>query len=112
MRSADRQGHQLGELRLLLEEICCELCRYRHVTEDGLDQEQVGTIREVRLGAPGAFADIKVTARNKPSYFVEIKWGYAKEEFIDRLTRKYATNPDSSCEKIGHRNRRFGFPAM
>jgi adenylate cyclase len=100
VRNTDWQNHHPGEVRLLLEEICCELCRYRHVTEDGLDQEQVGTIREVRLGAPGAFADIKVTPGNKPSYFVEIKWGYTRDEFIDRLARKYTINPDSSCEKL------------
>lgn len=28
-----------GELRLFLEELCCELCRLRHVAEDGVAAE-------------------------------------------------------------------------
>jgi hypothetical protein len=64
-----------GELRLFLEELCCELCRLRHVREDGIAAEDVTTAREVQLGAPSAFADIVVTLRGAPAYFVEVKYG-------------------------------------
>ena len=32
---------RLGEYRLLLEELCCDLCRFEHVTRDGLAPEAV-----------------------------------------------------------------------
>jgi hypothetical protein len=50
----------LGELRLLLEELCCDLCRFEHVIKDQLAPE-TKTMIEVRklaavdiafLGAP------------------------------------------------------------
>ena len=96
----DRDPHYLSELRLFLEEICCELCRYRHVVHDRLEPERVATLREVRLGPPGAFADIKVTPADKPPYFVEIKWGYDDDEFVERLAEKYATRSDLQCGKL------------
>src|ERR1700687_2734111 len=74
-----REGEQLREL-----------CRYRHVVQDGMAPEKVETVREVRLGPPGAFADIRVTAGDNRPYFVEVKWGHAKDEFFNRLVRKYA----------------------
>jgi adenylate cyclase len=98
VKSVDQQ--QQGELRLFLEEICCELCRYRHVAANGIAPERVSTIREVGVRTPGNFADIKVIPGNGTPYFVEIKWGYAKNEFLDRITRKYAVNPDDSCGKL------------
>jgi class 3 adenylate cyclase len=90
----------LGEFRLFLEEICCDLCRYRHVDRDGLSPEQVTTTREVRLGQPDAFADIVVQAGAQAPYFVEIKWHLPKEQFLARLARKYAHNPNAKCGKL------------
>ena len=49
-------------LRLFVEEICCELCRFQHVVEDGISPEAVQINREVRLDAPNEFADIQVRA--------------------------------------------------
>src|SRR5437899_3284157 len=99
MMSAGQQG-ELGELRLFLEEICCELCRYRHVEQDGLVPEQVETMREVRLALPGAFADMKVTAGEHRLYYFEIKLLYEVDEFINRLARKYAKMPDGNCRRL------------
>jgi class 3 adenylate cyclase len=89
-----------GELRLFLEELCCELVRAHHVERDGLAAESVETIREVRLGSPGAFADIRVAPAGRAPYFVEIKWGYSTSETVERLARKYATNPDRHCQRL------------
>lgn len=98
-----RQGSlpvSAGEVRLFLEEICCELVRAHHVEHDGLPPEGVETIREVRLGPPGAFADIRVAPVGLAPYFVEIKWGYDAAEVIDRVARKYAVNPDRACRRL------------
>jgi len=89
-----------GELRLFLEEICCELVRAHHVEQDGLIPESVETIREVRLDSPRSFADIRVTPAGQTPYFVEVKWGYDVEETVERLARKYAVNPDRRCRRL------------
>ena len=48
------------QIRLFLEEICSELCRFQHVAEDGLAPEAVRINREVSMDAPGTYADIRV----------------------------------------------------
>jgi len=90
----------LSEERLFLGEICCDLCRLHHVTEDGIPAEQVKTIREFRLGQASAFADIKVLPADRPPYFVEIKWGYDLDTVLQRLGRKYGTNPDDRSSRL------------
>jgi adenylate cyclase len=81
---------QLGEYRLLLEELCCDLCRFEHVTRDGLAPEAVRIDREYWLGSPGAFADIRVAPAGRAPYFVEVKHGYPNERLVRHLARKYA----------------------
>lgn len=90
----------LSEERLFLGEICCDLCRLHHVTEDGIPAERVKTIREFRLGQASAFADIKVLPADRPPYFVEIKWGYDLDTVLQRLGRKYGTNPDDRSSRL------------
>lgn len=96
----DDNAFDAGELRLFLEEICCELCRFDHVERDGLPPEAVETIREVRLDRPGAYADIRVGPGAGAPYFVEVKWGYAAEELVERLARKFGRNPDPACRRL------------
>ena len=79
----------LGELRLLLEELCCDLCRFEHVIKDRLAPETVRIDREYWLGAPGAFADIRVAPAGQLPYFVEVKFGYTSEMLVRHLARKY-----------------------
>src|SRR5262245_62046337 len=69
-----------GEMRLFLEELCCELCRFRHAADNGIDPDEVNIAREVQLAPLGAFADIVVTLPAAPAYFVEIKYGLSLEE--------------------------------
>ena len=80
-----------GELRLLLEELCCDLCRFEHVTRDGLAAEAVRIDREHWLGSPGAYADIRVEPAGQAPYFVEVKTGYSGDTVVRHLTRKYGT---------------------
>jgi class 3 adenylate cyclase len=84
---------RLFELRLFIEEICCNLCRFRHVNDDGVAPEHVRIDQEVYLGVPGAFADLRVASPPKVApYFVEVKWGYAPDHVLRTLSRKYGPN--------------------
>ena len=81
----------LRELRLFLEEICCDLSRFQHVTRDGVQPEDILINQEVYLGIAGAFADIEVRVPGNAPYFVEIKYGYPPDKIIRHISRKYGT---------------------
>jgi adenylate cyclase len=85
------------EFRLLLEELCCDLCRFEHVTKDGLAPEAVRIDREYWLGSPGAFADIRVAPASQAPYFVEVKHGYTNEALLRHLARKYSSPTTSNA---------------
>jgi class 3 adenylate cyclase len=91
---AEERGH-LSQLRLLLEELCCELCRFEHTTTNSLDPEVVRIDREYHLGKAGAFADIKVHPASSAPYVVEVKFGYSTDTLLRHLRRKYG-EPDPS----------------
>lgn len=82
----------MRELRLFVEEICCNLCRFRHVHQDGVAPESVKVNQEVDLGIPEAFADIRVQVPGCAPYFVEVKYGYPAERIAAHLSRKYGPN--------------------
>jgi hypothetical protein len=90
-------GSNLGEFRLLLEELCCDLCRFEHVTRDGLAPEAIRIDREYWLGSPGAFADIRVAPSGQTPYFVEVKYGYSNERLVRHLVRKYSVPASSNA---------------
>jgi adenylate cyclase len=94
------QPADAGELRLFLEELCCDLCRRKHVETDGMAPEDIKIGREVQLAAPGEFADIVVTLPSAPSYFVEIKYGHPLEETVRNIRRKYAANYRPACNRL------------
>jgi class 3 adenylate cyclase len=87
----------LKELRLFLEEICCDLCRFQHVTQNNVRPEDVRINQEVYLGTPGAFADIQVKVVGAAPYFVEIKYGYPPDKVIKHLRRKYGTRTEANA---------------
>ena len=89
--------NDLTQLRLLLEEVCCDLCRFEHVHNDGCKPEDVRIDREFALGA--GFADIRVEAPGQAPYFVEVKFGYSNELLRRHLRRKYG--PDSNIAVTG-----------
>jgi class 3 adenylate cyclase len=78
----------LDELRLFLESVCCDLCRFEHAERDGTALEDVHIRQEVRLGA-GAFADIHVTPSASAPYFVEVDYGYSDRRLLESVRRKY-----------------------
>ncbi len=80
---------QMSELRLFLEDVCCDLCRFVHLNRDNLPPGDVKIDREVYLGAPGAFADIRVSPAGRPPYYVEIKYGHTLENVSRQIRRKF-----------------------
>jgi len=82
------------QLRLMLEELCSDLCRFEHAEKDRFGPQTVKINREQYLGSPGAFADIVVRPRDAPPYVVEVKFGYSSETLVRHLGRKYSTNAD------------------
>jgi class 3 adenylate cyclase len=79
----------LRELRLFLEEICCDLVRFRHAAEDNVAPEEVKIIRESYLGSANGFADIRVQVKADDPYFIEIHYGCTPNHILASLTRKY-----------------------
>ncbi len=80
----------LSQLRLFLEELACDFCRFEHVVQDGVSPESISIDREYELGVPGAYADIRVAVPGRPCYFVEVKFGYAGPRLRESFQRKYA----------------------
>lgn len=97
MKEGVREGY-LKELRLFLEEICCDLCRFHHVSESGVRPEDVRINQEVYLGTPGAFADIQVQVARERPYFLEIKYGYPPDKVVRHLKRKYGTRTEAHAD--------------
>lgn len=85
----EEQMH-LTQVRLLLEELCCELCRFEHSSEQDTSSRGVQIDREYYLGKPGAYADIKVSPVVSAPYIVEVKFGYPVDKLLRHLKRKYA----------------------
>jgi class 3 adenylate cyclase len=96
--SPPRDENALAELRLFLEELCCNLLRFQHAQEDGVDPERVRIRQEVYLGRPGAFADIRVAPPGERPYFVEIKFGYPPDRLVSHLGRKYGPDAPAGAE--------------
>ncbi len=82
---------RLRELRMFLERLCSDLCRFKHIAEEDVPPESIKIRQEVNLGIPGAFADIAVEVPGLHSYFVEIKYGYGRHELANLIARKYGT---------------------
>jgi class 3 adenylate cyclase len=76
------------ELRLYLEDLCCDLCRFEHLAE-GIPPEEIRIRQEVDLGIPGAFADACISLPGGRKYFVEVALGNDRDEIADRVARYY-----------------------
>ncbi len=85
---AEEQGH-LSQLRLLLEELCCELCRFEHASADHANGCETKIEREFYLGKAGTFADIRISPTTSEPYVVEVKFGYPTEMLLRHIQRKY-----------------------
>ena len=80
----------LFELRLFLEELVCNVCRFVHVAEQGISPQELRIRQEVSLGIPNAFSDILIRVPNHSSYFVEVDYGYSTARIIESIQRKYS----------------------
>jgi class 3 adenylate cyclase len=80
----------LFELRLFLEELVCNICRFVHAAELGISPQAVRIRQEVSLGTPHAFADILIQVPQHASYFVEVDYGYSPERILESIRRKYS----------------------
>ncbi len=78
------------ELRLFIEEIVCNLCRFMHVERDRVAPESVRIRQEVEVGPPDAFADIVVDVPGFTRYIVEVDYGYSLDRIVESLSRKYS----------------------
>ena len=97
MQMSQRQHEwYMRELRLFLEEICSNLCRFQHGQRDGVAPEDVHINQEVYLGIPGAFADLRIQVSGMAPYFVEVKYGYPRDRIVAQLARKYGADTPGS----------------
>jgi class 3 adenylate cyclase len=85
------EAHEAVQLRLMLEELCCDLCRFTDGSGNG--SGDVAIDREYWLGRPGAFADIRVRRAGQAPYYVEVKYGYEDQVLVSHMRRKYGA-PD------------------
>src|SRR6185436_20588587 len=92
----------LRDMRLFLEELCCDLCRFQHAGQGSFQPEDIRINQEVYLGIAGAFADIEVKVPHAAPYFVEIKYGYPPDKLIRHISRKYGaqTEADKTASKV------------
>ncbi len=88
---AQRQNDEpyLRELRLFIEEICCNLLRLRYANEHGVEPQDVRIKQECSLGLPNAFADIRVDVKGAASQYIEVDYGYSPAQAVTSFTRKY-----------------------
>jgi class 3 adenylate cyclase len=83
------------ELRLFMEEICCNICRFQHAGADNvITPENVRVRQEVYLGKSDTFADIQVQVNGRAQYFIEVKYGYSQSRIVSSLIRKYGPGTD------------------
>ncbi|HWA28352.1 MAG TPA: adenylate/guanylate cyclase domain-containing protein [Lacunisphaera sp.] len=79
------------ELRLLLEEVCADLCRFEQTIAQGRSADAINITREANVGHPGCFADILIQPHGQPAKFVEVNFGYTNEALLKSLKRKFHT---------------------
>src|SRR3954452_2782000 len=81
-----------SQLRLFLEELCSDLCRFEYATGPKSPKD-VSIDREFDLGRPGVYADLRVSAPGKSPFFLEVKYGYPDSQLLQRVRSKYGTAP-------------------
>ncbi len=80
---------ELAEMRLLIEDLCCDFCRLDQAEELQIWPEDVRVDREYYVGVPGWHADIRVAAPGIPAYFIEVKIGFPRQRLIEHLGKKF-----------------------
>lgn len=80
----------LAELRLFIEDVCCDFTLCDEVIAKERPLGSVRIDREFPLG-PECFADIRIAAVGEPVRFVEVKVGCSSAAIVKRLRQKYGT---------------------
>lgn len=94
------------QVMLFLEEICCDLCKYRHIVEEAYPASVVKVHREVQISPDSErFGDVRVYIKKdtgRESYFLEVVYGYHPEKIVGTVAYKYGkgVNIDSICNKL------------
>src|SRR5580765_8161076 len=89
MTSSESQKH-FSQLRLFLEELCSDLCRFEHSSKQ-VSPHAIRIDREFDLGKPGAYADLRISPPKEAPFFLEVKYGYADSQLLQRIRNKYGT---------------------
>ncbi len=79
----------LFQLRLFLEELVCNICRFAHAEDYGIGPGDVRIRQEVALG-PTAYVDNLIEVPGRTSYLVEMDYGYSLDRILDSIERKYS----------------------
>lgn len=82
----------LAEMRLFLEDICCDLCLFHDALDQNGPLETVRIDREYHLGPRSTFADLRIAPAAAPPYFLEVKVGYADAVLVRHVLRKYGAD--------------------
>jgi len=98
----DQGDSYLAELRLFVEDICCDLCLFHDALLEGDSWSPVQVDREYNLGVPNAFADIRIARPGDQPYFIEVKIGYPDNLLVRHIARKYGgdTNQINEASKV------------
>lgn len=84
-----RDESYISQLRLFLEELCCDFCRLQHAARDPASGGRLRIDREFYLGHPNAYADIRVQPSDARPYFIEVNFGHSPERSLHRLKQKF-----------------------
>ena len=73
------------ELRLFIEELACNICRFMHTAQDNVQPQSVRIKQEVALGNSNAFADIVVHVPDAATYIVEVDVGCNADQICESI---------------------------
>jgi class 3 adenylate cyclase len=88
------------ETNLFLEEVACDLIRFKRGRNDAAKARAVSITREMPLGDGETFADILVESPGEPPFFVELKHGRPSEEILARVGAKYGRSGHLPAKRL------------
>jgi len=91
LASSSENPNFLRQLRLFLEEICCDICRCTPSSTTACrPRKSMWPVRSTwarRARSPTCWC----VGRGRPPYFLEVKYGYASDRLVHHLQHKYGT---------------------
>lgn len=92
--------NQPASVRLFIEEIACDLCRFQHIFREQIEPGAVRISREAQLPGADCFADILVELPDGNNYLVEVKYGYDCARTVRHILRKYGAGRPAPGRKL------------